>query len=78
MNAGELRNLSLEDLRGELVEQRRAYFNLRFRNAAGEDIGSAELKKARREIARMKTIITEKLRKESVQETPREQSQEKT
>ena len=51
MKAGELRNLSLEDLRGELVEQRRAYFNLRFRNAAGEEIGTAERKKAHREIA---------------------------
>lgn len=76
MKAGELRNLSLEDLRGELVEQRRAYFNLRFRNAAGEDIGTAEMKKARREIARMKTVLTEKLREEH--EVPQPQPQENT
>ena len=37
MRANELRNLSLEDLEGELAEQYRAYFNLRFREAAGED-----------------------------------------
>ena len=73
MKAGELRNLSLEDLRGELVEQRRAYFNLRFRNAAGEDIGTAEMKKARREIARMKTVITEKLREEREVQQPQPQ-----
>jgi large subunit ribosomal protein L29 len=62
VKATELRSLSLADLQGELAEQYRAYFNLRFREAAGEDIGSAEMKKARREIARMKTIITEKQR----------------
>ena len=73
MKAGELRNLSLEDLQGELVEQRRAYFNLRFRNAAGEDIGTAEMKKARREIARMKTVMTEKLREEREVQQPQPQ-----
>lgn len=73
MKAGELRNLSLEDLRGELVEQRRAYFNLRFRNAAGEDIGTAEMKKARREIARMKTVLTEKLHEEREAQQPQPQ-----
>ena len=61
MRANELRNLALADLQAELVEQYRSYFNLRFREAAGEDLGTAEMKKARREIARMKTIITEKL-----------------
>ncbi|GEM_PF-765977 len=64
MKANELRNLSLEDLQGELSEQYRAYFHLRFRQAAGEDIGSAEMKKARREIARMKTVLGEKQRRE--------------
>lgn len=49
----------MENLRAELVEQERVYFNLRFRRAAGEDIGSSELQKARREIARLKTLITE-------------------
>ncbi len=73
MKAGELRNLSLEDLQGELVEQRRAYFNLRFRNAAGEDIGTAEMKKARREIARMKTVLTEKLSEEREAQQPQPQ-----
>ena len=73
MKAAELRNMSLEDLRGELVEQRRVYFNLRFRNAAGEDIGTAEMKKARREIARMKTVLTEKLCEEREPGQPKPQ-----
>lgn len=74
MKASELRNLSLKDLQAEIAEQYRSYFNFRFREAAGEDIGSAEMKKARREIARMKTILTQKLSQQA-----REQSaQEKT
>ena len=72
MKAGELRNLSVEDLQGELTEQYRAYFNLRFREAAGEDLGSAEMKKARREIARMKTVLTERLREQSDKQTSQE------
>ena len=67
MKASELRNLSLDDLQGELNEQYRTYFNLRFRQAAGEDIGTAEMKKARHEIARMKTVLTEKQRQQEQQ-----------
>ena len=74
MRPNELRNLTLADLQAELVEQYRSYFNLRFREAAGEDIGTAEMKKARREIARMKTIITEKL----AQQAGEQVGQEKT
>jgi len=67
VKASELRNLSLDDLQGELNEQYRTYFNLRFRQAAGEDIGTAEMKKARHEIARMKTVLTEKQRQQEQQ-----------
>ena len=72
MKASELRNLSLDDLQGELNEQYRTYFNLRFRQAAGEDIGTAEMKKARHEIARMKTVLTEKQRQQDQQQTSQE------
>jgi large subunit ribosomal protein L29 len=68
VKARELRSLSLEDLQGELAEHVRGYFNLRFREAAGEDVGSAEMKKARMDIARMKTIISEKTRQQVAQE----------
>ena len=74
MKANELRNLSLNDLEGELSEQYRAYFNLRFRDAAGEEITPDEMKKARREIARMKTILTEKQRAQSGEQTAQERT----
>ena len=60
MKPSELRGMGLDELRGELTEQQRGYYNLRFRRAAGENVNISELKKIRREIARIKTILTEK------------------
>ena len=72
MKASELKRLSVNDLKGELAEQYRTYFNLRFREAAGEDIGSAEMKKARRQIAQMKTVITQKEKEQAGEQASRE------
>ena len=60
MKPTELRGMSLDELRGELSDQQRTLYNLRFRKSVGEDINASEMKKVRREIARVKTIITEK------------------
>ncbi|KPJ57938.1 MAG: hypothetical protein AMS16_00310 [Planctomycetes bacterium DG_58] len=60
MKPTELRGMSLDELRGELAEQERGFYNLRFRKSVGEDISTTEMKTIRREIARIKTIITEK------------------
>ncbi|HUU43729.1 MAG TPA: 50S ribosomal protein L29 [Planctomycetota bacterium] len=60
MKPSELRGMSLDELRGELADQQRALYNLRFRKSVGEDIHPTETKNLRREIARINTIITEK------------------
>ena len=60
MKPSELRGMSVDELRGELAEQERGFYNLRFRKSVGEDINATEMKTIRREIARIKTIITEK------------------
>jgi large subunit ribosomal protein L29 len=60
MKPSELRSMTMDELHGELSEQERGYYNLRFRRSVGEDIQPAQMKRARREIARIKTIITEK------------------
>jgi large subunit ribosomal protein L29 len=60
MKPMELRSMSLDELRGELADQQRALYNLRFRKSVGEDINATEMKKTRREIARVKTILSEK------------------
>ena len=60
MKPSELRGMSLEELRGELAEQQRGLYNLRFRRAVGEDVHATQMKNVRREIARVLTIITQK------------------
>jgi len=71
MKPSELRGMSLDKLRGELSEQQRGLYNLRFRKSVGEDISPTETKNLRREIARLKTIITQK-EKKTLTETPSE------
>jgi large subunit ribosomal protein L29 len=60
MKPSELRGMALDELRGELADQERSFFNLRFRKAVGEDIQATDIKRIRREIARIKTLLTEK------------------
>ena len=36
MKPTELRGMSLDELKGELAEQQRGYYNLRFRKSGGE------------------------------------------
>ena len=67
MKPTELRGMLLDELRGELAEQQRGLYNLRFRKSVGEDINATEMKRLRREIARIKTIVTEKESQQAVE-----------
>ena len=60
MNAKELREKSVEDLRGELLSLLKEQFNLRMRKATGQLSQTHLLGKTKREIARVKTVLTEK------------------
>ncbi len=60
MKPSELRGMTLDELKGELSEQERGFYNLRFRRSVGEDVHAEQMQLLRREIARIKTIITEK------------------
>ncbi|WKE65980.1 50S ribosomal protein L29 [Gallaecimonas kandeliae] len=60
MKATELRNKSVEDLNAELINLLREQFNLRMQAATGQLSQSHELKKVRRNIARVKTVLNEK------------------
>ncbi|HDM76258.1 MAG TPA: 50S ribosomal protein L29 [Deltaproteobacteria bacterium] len=62
MRASELRDMSLEELEAKLKEFSEALFNLKFQHATGQLDNTAQLKKTRRDIARVKTIINEKKR----------------
>lgn len=67
MKPSELRGMSVDELRGELSDQQRGLYNLRFRKSVGEDISPTEIKRLRREIARIKTIVTEKEKQQAVE-----------
>jgi len=60
MKAVELRELTIDELAQKERELKRKVFNLRFQHATGELDAPAELKKARRDVARVKTLLVEK------------------
>jgi large subunit ribosomal protein L29 len=57
--ASELRELSLEELRKELMELLREQFNLRMQKANSQLSRFHQMKQVRRDIARVKTVMTE-------------------
>ena len=57
MTAKELRILSVEDLTTELSDLQESLFNQRFRNILGQLEDTSQLKKIRRDIARIRTIL---------------------
>ena len=59
MKASEFRSMNSEQLQTELEERRKALFNLRMQRGAGQLASPAEFSAARKDIARIKTIMTE-------------------
>ncbi len=59
MKATELRGLSVEELEGRAKETGQELFNLRFQKATGQLGNTAMIKKSKRNLARVKTIIRE-------------------
>lgn len=55
----ELKSKSLEQLNEELVLAKKELFNLRFQNATSQLDNTSRIKKVRRNIARIQTVITE-------------------
>jgi large subunit ribosomal protein L29 len=60
MKAQELRDLTIDELNRKIEENQTELFNLRFQKAKNLLDNPARLRLARKEIARIKTIITEK------------------
>ena len=57
MNANELRAKSGEDLQKELGELLKAQFGLRMQHATQQLANTSQIKKLRRDIARVRTVI---------------------
>jgi len=60
MNANELRDKTPDELRKELETLKKEQFNLRFQKATGQAESTVRMKAARREAARVLTILNEK------------------
>jgi large subunit ribosomal protein L29 len=63
MKAADLRAKSIDELNEELVALRREQFNLRMQSATGEMTGHHEHGRVKKDIARVKTILSELSRK---------------
>jgi large subunit ribosomal protein L29 len=62
MNTKEMRAKSPEDLNKELLGLRKAQFSLRMQIATQQLTKTSEVARVKREIAQLKTILTEKTR----------------
>ncbi|MCK6438012.1 50S ribosomal protein L29 [Rivihabitans pingtungensis] len=60
MKASELRAKSAEELKSELLSLLKAQFGLRMQLATQQLAKTSELKKVRRDIARVRTVLHEK------------------
>ena len=67
MKASELRNKSVEELKTELNGLQRQQFNLRFMHKTNQLGQTDNIRKVRRNIARVNTVLSEKLRAQSAQ-----------
>ncbi|RMF98328.1 MAG: 50S ribosomal protein L29 [Gammaproteobacteria bacterium] len=65
MKASELRTQSDAELAEELLKLRREQFNLRMQQATGQLVRSDQYVKVRKDIARIKTVLTERAAKAS-------------
>ncbi len=61
MKATELRNKSVDELKAELTSLLKAQFGLRMQLATQQLAKTSELKRVRRDIARVRTILAQKV-----------------
>jgi large subunit ribosomal protein L29 len=60
MKASELKTKSVAELHNELLSLTRVQFGMRMQLATQQMTNTSELRKARRDVARIKTVLTEK------------------
>ena len=59
MKAEEIRALSSEEMQRKLIELKHELFNLRFQHEIGQLENPSTMKQAKRDIARIKTVLNE-------------------
>jgi large subunit ribosomal protein L29 len=63
MKAGDVRAKTDDELKAELSQLAKEVFNLRFQKASGQMENTARMRQARRDVARIKTVLGERSRK---------------
>ncbi|UNE55160.1 MULTISPECIES: 50S ribosomal protein L29 [Bartonella] len=66
MRATELRAQTLDQMKDELVKLKKEQFNLRFQKATGQLEKTARVRQVRRDIARVKTFLRQKINESKV------------
>ena len=60
MKAAELKELAVEELEQKALEARNDLFNAKVKHATGQLEDTAKLKRLRRDVARMETVLLQK------------------
>ena len=60
MKASEVRDMTVDQLKDELVKLKKEQFNLRFQKASGQLENTARIQKVRRDVARIKTVLKQR------------------
>ncbi len=64
MKASDVRAKTVDELKDMLVELKKEQFNLRFQKATQQLESTSRIREVRRDIARVKTVLAEKIRNE--------------
>ena len=56
----ELRNMSVDELEAKLLEAKKEQFNLRVQHSTGQLQNTASMRKVRRDIAKINTLLAER------------------
>jgi large subunit ribosomal protein L29 len=56
----DLRSMTVDELEAKLIESKKEQFNLRIQQSTGQLQNTAILRKVRREIAKINTLLTER------------------
>ena len=60
MKASELQQKSVEELKGELTALLKAQFSLRMQHSTGQLANTSEIKRVRKDVARVLTVLNQK------------------
>lgn len=59
----DLRSMTVDELEAKLLEAKKEQFNLRIQQSTGQLQNTASVRKVRREIAKINTLLTERKKK---------------